>query len=192
MAAALVGAVLAAPSAGVAASTGLPLTERVLGSGDIPGYRASGAASVAFTPKAYAAILGEKDEVRPLTRAGFVRAATRRLAAGRDALVFSFVVQYETPAGARGEVARRQRKDRSAPGANPSALPVPRIPGAKGLALNWSQPPPQSQVIFADGPFLYLETVLAKGATQQPLQGALLRASERLYAKVRGAPPPEG
>jgi hypothetical protein len=156
----------------------------VLASNELPGFKGS-QPTVYNTASAWLAAQTGTTQVaasqtKPLTRLGFVAAATEHLTgpAGRDGL--SLVEQFKTPDAARSELANELKMFKAkAPGYQP--FPVAGIPGAHGYAAEG----PGLNLAFASGDYYYLvgEFVSAVSANSE---ATLIAAAKRLYRAVYG------
>jgi hypothetical protein len=176
-----------AATASTATTAGTPtsgIANRVLASNELPGFKGSRPTVYNTASGWLAAQTGATQvaasQTKPLTRLGFVAAATENLTgpSGRDGL--SLVEQFKTPAGARSELANELKMFKAtAPGYQP--FPVAGIPGAHGYAAEG----PGLNLAFASGDYYYLvgEFVSAVSASSE---ATLIAAANRLYRTVRG------
>ncbi len=180
--------------AGGAASgaQGIPLTQRVLRSGELPGYTVSAPPAIVFDAKKFAGQLHDPSQAAPLARAGFQRGIYERLAGKGGAQAFSLVIQYKSPAAARSEVARRYREDSKTKGATARTVALTGVRGGKAYTLTYAQPPAQASVVFADGPYMYFLTVLSPDAAKPPLLTRVLATTKALHARTQGKGEPAG
>jgi hypothetical protein len=119
-------------------------------------------------------------ETTPLTRLGFVAAASENLngPSGREGL--SLVAQFKTPAGARSELANEHTMLESiSPGY--TAFAVTGIPGAFGYAASG----PGINLGFASGDYYYLVGEFVSSANAGS-EATLITAAKSLLRRVRG------
>jgi hypothetical protein len=173
-----IGVGLAAPAA-----TQVPLTARVLKSGELTGFKVNGSPRLAFASGTFARLVGQPSLGPKLAKAGFVRGAFEILA-GKGVAAYSVTLEFKTAAGARSRLVKQFQED-LAGGVKSRRLPVPGVPGAKGAVLT-SQGLAQAEVLFADGRFLYIVTTLSQGGTAKLRQDALTSGARTLYLRVRG------
>jgi hypothetical protein len=164
-----------APTSGIAS--------RVLASNELPGFKGSQPTVYNTASSWLAAQTGATQvaasQTKPLTRLGFVAAATENLTgpSGRDGL--SLVEQFKTPGGARSELANEVKMfTATVPEFKP--FPVAGIPGAFGYSAGG----PGLNIAFASGDYYYLvgEFVTAVSASSE---ATLIAAAKRLYRGAR-------
>jgi hypothetical protein len=126
-------------------------------------------------------------------REGFVALLSRQLGT-RTKVSFgglSWVMQLRSAAAARAELAAnvRDAKDTTKPPFTYAPFAVTAIPDAHGYHLAGGGGSGDN-VVFADGPFVYLVGVGSSGKTSSgPTRAQLIAAAKRLYTRVRGHPP---
>jgi len=104
----------------------------------------------------------------------------------------SWVMQLRSPSAARAEVAGNvsDAKTHTNAPATYSAFAVSSIPGAHGYQVG-SATAGGMNVVFADGPFVYLVGVGWQSTPPSlPSRGSLISAARKLYARVHGHPLP--
>jgi hypothetical protein len=168
-------------------STTIPLTERVLQTGEFQGFPATSPPKTYLTPAAFAQRVGTPAIIPKLKKAGFVRAVYVTLGGPRDHLAFSYVIQYRTPQAAKSEALRIYREDAQG-GKSVRTLPVSGIPGAKALTVQYKKT--LAGVYFADGPFAYQTGLYSTDAGSPQRTAAILAASKKLYDRVQGKAAP--
>jgi hypothetical protein len=188
----MVGFLLMVTSSGVAAASlkPLPLSARLLTRGEFPGFtleapksfktaQAWVAGNTSLTPAQTRA------QVARLTREGFKELLSEYLddAQGpRNGL--SFVMQLGSVASARAELAAQIRDEKA--NQAPLTFRVSTIPGAVGFGGDGGE-----NIVFADGPFLYLVgNAWGAASTHNPRHAALIEAATRLYQRIHGHPAP--
>jgi hypothetical protein len=171
------------PAAGAAV---LQLNQRVLSTADLPGFAAKAPPRVSFDAKSYANLVGEPALAARLQRIGFKQSVYHVRRGPKGTAAYSVVIQFATPAAAKGEIARLSREYSKDPEA--TRVAVPGVPSATALEYAGNS----SEVLFADGPFTY-DLSLTKGSQAEPDTAMLVKASRALYTRVRGkGAPPEG
>jgi hypothetical protein len=170
---------------GVAAPTTkpVPLTARVLKTGELPGFKVHGPPRLAFASATFARLVGEPSLGPKLAKAGFIRGAFETLLA-KGVGAYSVTLEFRTAQGARSRLAKQFQED-LAGGVKSRTLSVSGVPGAKAAVLS-SPGLAQAEVLFADGRFLYIVTTLSQGGTATLRQQALATAARTLYQRVRG------
>jgi hypothetical protein len=173
-----------APATTAAGSPTSGIASRVLASNELPGFKGSQPTVYNTASGWLAAQTGATQvaasQTKPLTRLGFVAAATENLTgpSGRDGL--SLVEQFKTPDGARSELANELKRFKStAPGYQP--FPVAGIPGAHGYAAQG----PGLNIAFASGDYYYLVGAFVS-AVSASSEATLVAAAKRLYRGVHG------
>jgi hypothetical protein len=176
-------ALLAISASEMAALAGseLPITKRVFVAGEIPGYRFTSPPQVVNSATAFANLLGQPALGPKYQRAGFVRAAYQKLPGKGKATAYALAIEYPSAAVARREAARIRADDRR-PLKDARALAVPGIPGAKGTVTDKYY---SALIYFSDGRFVY-NPGITSGGKGPPDTAALVRASQALYARVKG------
>jgi hypothetical protein len=186
----LTGVLFCAVWSGVAAASPkpLPLSARLLKRGEFPGFtleapksfkaaKAWVAGNTSLTPAQARA------QVARLTREGFKELLAEYLddAQGpRNGL--SFVMQLGSAASARAELAAQVRYEKA--NQAPLTFRVSTIPGSVGFGGSGGE-----NIVFADGPFLYLVgNAWGAASTHNPRHAALIEATTKLYQRVRGHP----
>jgi len=171
------------------AAGSLPLTERVLRSGDLPRMvrtspptvTAGAAAWAAGEGLAPGAIANEADRLRAL---GFAEGVDENLKTRRngDRFGLSLVERFSSAAAAKAEL-----EHVAAPGAGWTYFSVAGIPGARGFEASGSRYGGRN-VAFTDGSFYYLVGAgwsQAKAADEVARAG-VIAAARRLYGRVHG------
>jgi hypothetical protein len=167
----------------------LPLTERVLRSGDLPRMVRTSPPTVTAGPDAWAAgeglqpkeIANEADRLRSL---GFVEGVDENLKTrgNGDRYGLSLVERFSSPAAAKAELGHVARR-----GAGWSYFVVPGISGARGFESGRGRYGGRN-VAFTDGSFYYLVGAgwsRAKAADKVPRAG-VIAAARLLYGRVHG------
>ena len=193
----LVGFLVMVTWSGVAAASPkpLPLSARLLESGEFPGFtleapkpfkaaKAWVAGNTSLTPAQARA------QVARLSGEGFKELLAEFLddtQGPRNGL--SYVMQLGSASSARAQLAAEVRFEK-AQGQAQETFSVHAIPGAVGFGS--SNPNGTSgggeNVVFADGPFFYLVGNGWSGSTHNPRHAALIEAATTLYERVRGHP----
>jgi hypothetical protein len=199
-AALMVGVLLMVAWSGVAAASPkpLPLSARLLHPGDFSGFKLEAPKSFK-TANAWVALntsltpTQARAEVARLTREGFKELLAEYLddAQGRGNGL-SFVMQLGSAASARAELAVEVRNAK-AQGQATETFRIGAIPGAVGFGADQGNPGNYmggENIVFTDGPFLYLAGNAWSGSTQtnNPRHGALIEATTKLYKRVHGHP----
>jgi hypothetical protein len=160
------------------------LATHVLTSNELPGFKGS-------RPSVYNTVSGwleeqtsatrvAASETKPLTRLGFVAAATENLNGPSGHAGLSLVEQFKTPGGARSELAdERNMFKTTVPGYEP--FPVPGIPGAFGYAAEG----PGLNVAFASGDYCYLVGEFVSAANARS-EATLITAAKSLLRRAHG------
>jgi hypothetical protein len=95
-------------------------------------------------------------------------------------------------ASARAELAaslREYKAENVAHGGSVSAYSVGAIPGARGYHVAGSGQFAAENILFADGPFLYLNGEgWSPGSKNAPTRAGLIAAVTKLYKRVHGHP----
>lgn len=104
----------------------------------------------------------------------------------------SWVMQLGSPAAARAELAASLAEDKAQNPGTFSAYSVPGIAAAHGYHVSGNGFTGEN-ILFADGPFLYLVGEgWTKGQKDAPTRADLAAAVTKLYERVRGHPGPKG
>ena len=190
------GAIEAAPSA-----KPLSLRDRVLRTGELTGFKRFGPPTAFIRARAWVSSgtgLTLKEvaaRTARLRREGFAALLSQQLAptrGSRDRGGLSWVMRLKSPAAARNELAairRYSQTDGKGLGRSFKAFPVPGIPRAQGFRLK--RPGlVGDNVVFADGPFVYLvSTRWETYARRPPARANLIGAARKLFRRVHGSPP---
>lgn len=195
----MVGVLLMVALSGVAAASPkslLPLRARLLRPGDFAGFTLE-APKPFKTAKAWVALntsltpAQARAQVASLTREGFKELLAEYLddAQGRGNGL-SFVMQLGSAASARAERAAEVRNAK-AQGQATETFRISAIPGAIGFGADQGNPGNYmggENIVFTDGPFLYLAGNAWSGSTQtkNPRHAALIEATTKLYKRVHG------
>jgi hypothetical protein len=189
-AALMVGFLLMVTWSGVAAASPkpLPLSARLLTRGEFAGFTLEAPKSFK-TAKAWVAGTTSltpaqaQAQVARLTREGFKELLAEFLddAQGpRNGL--SYVMQLGSAASARAELVAQVRYEKATQA--PLTFRVSTIPGAVGFGGDGGE-----NIVFADGPFLYLVgNAWEARSTHNPRHAALIEAATKLYQRVHGHP----
>jgi hypothetical protein len=174
----------AAPNANTVNTSTSSLPTHVLTRGELPGFRGS-------RPSVYNTVSGWLEEqnsvtqvaasqTKPLTRLGFVAAATENLSGPSGHAGLSLVEQFKTPGGARSELANERKMFKATvPGYKP--FPVPGIPGAFGYAAEG----PGLNLAFASGDYYYLVGEFVSAANTRS-EATLITAAKSLLRRAHG------
>lgn len=171
----------------------LPIEERVVAGADLGGLAIGREPRLTSTPEEFARLVDAEQtdgEAASLRSAGFVQGAVK---SGdlRDGFGVSAVIQYDSPEGARAELARlggELARDLP-PGATQGALAD--VPGSRTIvatAMDRGQAFTFAAAVFADGPFLYAQIASGSGTTVRPED--VLAAASVLRERVTGRPAP--
>lgn len=188
-------------SLAIGAPRPLPLSARVIRSGEFPGFVPAGTvlfrsvdAWISFrgaglTARQAAAV------VAAYRRDGFKVMLSENLdpAKGSDRGALSWVARFRSAAAAKAEIMTTTRlsaaihKQR---GRSYEAFQVYGFPGARGFHA--TRPGlAGDNIVFSDGPFLYLlGDSWVTGATNPPARARLVAAAMKLYKRVHGHPAP--
>jgi hypothetical protein len=119
-------------------------------------------------------------ETEPLTRLGFVAAASENLNGPSGNAGLSLVEQFKTPGGARSELADVLTEFKATvPGYEP--FPVPGIPGAFGYAAAG----PGLNLVFASGDYYYLVGEFVSAVSPRS-EATLIAAAKSFSRRVHG------
>lgn len=183
----------------------LPLTARVIQKGELPGFGPFGgggttsrftsagkwvSGNTALTPAQASA------QIARLQREGFKAVLSEQLGSLKpDRGGLSWVMQLGAAARARAEVVALIHDWQSTshpPESTYTAFPVSTIPGAHGYLAGGSRGNSTgANVVFADGPFVYLiGDGWSKTTTRPPPRSQLIAAATKLYKRVHGRPAP--
>jgi hypothetical protein len=189
-AALMVGFLLMVTWSGVAAASPkpLPLSARLLKRGEFPGFTLEAPKSFK-TAKAWVAgntsltPAQARAQVARLTREGFKEVLAEFLDDAQGPRTgLSTVMQLGSAASARAELAAEVRFETTYQA--PLTFRVSTIPGAVGFGGGGGE-----NIVFADGPFLYLVGNAVLGSmTHNPKHAALIEAATKLYQRVHGHP----
>lgn len=189
-AALMVGLLVMVTWSGLAAASPKPLqlSARLLKRGEFPGFtleapksfktaKAWIAGNTSLTPAQARAQVGR------LTREGFKEVLAEFLDDAQGPHTgLSSVMQLGSAASARAELAAEVRYETTYHA--PLKFRVSTIPGAVGFGGGGGE-----NIVFADGPFLYLVGNAVLGSTaHNPRHAALIEAATKLYQRVRGHP----
>ncbi len=172
---ALGGATGTAPASSATQTAGLPLTARVLRTGDFLGFKPTRKPHVVRNPRTWA---GRWGSVKTLRRDGFsggIRLRFRWQARDLDAL--SVVARFRSPRGAQHQLAAILGGEQ---------FRVVGIPNSRGFVLR-SGETVGTNVGFTDGRYLYLVSAGWRNGHQRPVStGQVADAARKLYRRVRG------
>jgi hypothetical protein len=176
----------------VASLKPLPLSARVLGRGEFRGFTPGTRAS-SKTPTAYVAgnpslTSGQRrSQIRRLTREGFKKELTEFLNnAQGPKFGLSSAMQFGSAAAARAE-RDAEIHFLKAQGQVSESFRVQAVPGAIGFGDTRGSSGGEN-ILFADGPFVYLAGNSWSGLAHNPRRAALIRAATTLYERVHGHP----
>ena len=188
----------AATGVALAALKPVPLSARVIHTGEFPGFVAFAPPTMYRTPKQWVGIEGLPPAqglavVTRLRREGFAAVASRSLGTPRREpwSGLSWAMQLRSAAAAQAELAAEIRDARhiTARPTTYAAFAVRGIPGARGYRLA-SPAGMGDNVQFADGPFVYLVGYGWSGTPKNlPARTRLIAAVARLYRRLHGHPP---
>jgi hypothetical protein len=181
-------------STAVAAPESLPLSERVIRQGELPGFVPRRPVLVRSVAKWVGpATTSTRAEAAAWTarlrRDGFRLALRENLApaTGSDRAALSWVVEFRSAIAAKSQVGTSVRLARilnEKPGYSYKAFKVNGIPGARGLH-DTHPGGAGDNILFSDGRFLYLVgDGWAAAAKSPPTRTHLLAAAMRLYRRV--------
>jgi hypothetical protein len=165
----------------------LPLSQRMLRTGDLAGFRPDSPTSLSDPSKwAQKCPDHEADRLRKL---GFVAAAGVHLSSGRSGRdAISYVTRFRTAASASADVTHFVT---SHPGCTTAlrldSFRVSAIPGAHGIAAKRSDGEGYD-IVFAEGAFSYDVGAFTTDPDGHPTRMDVVRAATRLYARVHGHP----
>jgi hypothetical protein len=128
-------------------------------------------------------------ETARLQREGFVEVRSEFLDRGSArGSGLSWVMQLGSAASARAELKVVLTESRAASGGTFTTFSVPAIPSARGFRESGGGSIGDN-IVFADGPFLYLVGQgWYSGDKTLPTRAALIRAVTALYGRVHGHP----
>jgi hypothetical protein len=186
-------------SASTATGSPLPLSERVIREGEFPGFvlqRPELFNSAEKWVRARRLTGAEAASWKASLRQGGFRAGLIEHLAprtGSDRAALSWVIHFRSAVAARSEVGATVRQaaiESKKPGYSSKAFKVNGISGARGIHDTWPSSVGED-VVFSDGPFLYLiGNGWVPGATNPPSRSRLLAVAMSLYRRVRGHPAP--
>ena len=194
---AVVAGALIGTGVALAAPGPLPLRERLIEQGEFAGYRPepgtktfkTAAAWVDAGPHVPAA--QRSADIARLHREGFVALLTKFLDRGSAPQSgLSWVMQLGSAASARAELKVDFAEYTTGAGASGSfsTFSVPAVPGARGYRVSGGGVHGEN-ILFADGPFLYLVGQGWSSADKpQPTRAGLIAAVTTLYRRVHGHP----
>jgi hypothetical protein len=173
--------------AATASSAALPLTGRVLSSGELAGMKISGPHSVITGASAWAATVDgprsaqKAADIARLRKLGFVAGVYESLIANQNRGGISVVQQFPSAKSAMADLAYESKAD------GPwTDFTVRGIPGARGFE-SISSSNSGRNVAFTDGVYCYLVGAgWSGGSTYAVSRGAVAAAALALYDRVRG------
>jgi hypothetical protein len=187
------------PWSGVATASPkpLPLSARVIQRGEFAGFSLEApiryrTAKAWVEPNAGLTSAQAAAQIARLRREGFKAGLVEYLNRGplRQSGV-SWVMQLGSAASARAELAASLREFKAetvAHGGSVSAYSVGAIPGARGYHVA-SSGESDENILFADGPYLYLNgEARSPGEPNPPTRAGLITAVTKLYNRVHGHP----
>ena len=183
------GVALAAPSA-------LQLRERLLKQGEFAGYRVESATQSYKTAAAWVSAgphvptVQRSADIARLRREGFAALLSEFLDRGSERQSgLSWVMQLGSAAAARAELKvdlAEYKSETTMGGGAYSAFPIPDVPGARGYRVSGGGSVGEN-ILFADGPFLYLVGQGFSSADKSPpARAGLIAAVTTLYRRVHG------
>jgi len=185
----LVALLLAGPGAVVLAANPrpLPLSQRMLRTGDLAGFKPDNPTYVSDPSKwAQKCPDHEADRLRQL---GFVAGAGLHLSfaqSGRDGI--SYVTRFRSAASAAADVTHFVASHPDCTTAlKLDSFKVAAIPGSHGIAATRSDGEGYD-IVFADGVFSYDVGAFTTDPKGPPTRSDVIRAATRLYTRVRGHP----
>jgi hypothetical protein len=174
----------------------LPLRDRLIRQGELPGFRVESTKQSFKTAEAWVAashLTAAQAAVRiaRLRREGFVAALAEFLDRGsvRKSGVSS-VAQFGSAASARSELKAALTWNKALTTVRRgsfSAFSVPTIPGARGYESS-GRGVIGENILFADGPFVYLVGQGWYTRDKPPARTGLITAATTLYRRVHGHP----
>ena len=165
----------------------LPLSQRMLRTGDLAGFKPDNPTYVSDPSKwAQKCPDHEADRLRKL---GFVAAAGLHLSfaqSGRDGI--SYVTRFRSAASAAADVTHFVASHPDCTTAlKLDSFKVTAIPGSHGIAATRSDGEGYD-IVFADGVFSYDVGAFTTDPKGPPTRSDVIRAATRLYTRVRGHP----
>jgi hypothetical protein len=192
---AVVSCLLVGTGVALASPKPLPLRARIIKQGDFAGFRPESKKQSFKTAKAW--VTGgphvpstqTSAEIARLRREGFVAVLSEFLDRGSvRGNGLSWVMQLGSAPSARAELRVDLTENKAQSGGSFSAFSVPAIPGARGYRVSGGGSVGEN-VLFADGPFLYLiGQGWSSGDKNPPTRGGLIKAVTTLYRRVHGHP----
>lgn len=185
----LLGLVACGGGAAAIAASPLPLKARLIKRGEFPGFTPGTPVSVNSAKAYWARATGSTPSQRTtwiarFTKEGFKRDLTEFMRGSSGAQALSSVMQLGSVASARAELAA-ERPSFETQGA--TQFSVKTIPGAVGYDLTGPSGNGEN-VLFSDGPFLYIVGYGWYGPARNPKHAALIDAATKLYSRVHGHP----
>jgi hypothetical protein len=182
----------------LASAKPLPLRDRLIKRGEFAGFRPESSRHSFKTAKAWVfggphptVSAGQRSaEIARLRREGFVAVLAEFLDRGSvRGSGLSWVMQLGSAAWARAELKvdlTENKTQTTAGGGSFSAFSVPAIPGAKGYRVSGGGSVGEN-ILFADGPFLYLVGQgWSSGNKNPPTRAGLITAVTTLNQRVHG------
>jgi hypothetical protein len=172
----------------------LPLSARLLGNGDLVGFHPESKTTSFSTAKAWvaggphASAAQQAADIARLKKEGFVAVLSEFLDRGAEkGSGLSWVMQLGSAAAARAERKRDLAEYEAAGGGSFTTFSVPMIPGARGY-LESGGGSGGENILFADGPFLFLVGQGWSASEKKPTRAGLIAAANKLYERVHGHP----
>jgi hypothetical protein len=192
---AVVAGLLVAEGVALASPKPLPLRDRLIKPGEFAGFRPQSRTHLFKTAKAWVlsgphpSASQTAAEITRLQREGFVAVLSEFLDRGSErGNGLSWVLQLGSGASARRELNASVSENEAASGGSFSAFAVPAIPGARGFRVSGGGVLGEN-VLFADGPFLYLVGQGWSSADPHPpTRAGLIAAATTLYRRAHGHP----
>lgn len=197
----LLGVVCVLAPIGLAASRPLPLAARVIQQGEFPPFLSLPGQSTKLFTSAAKYVHGDLSlssaqmtaKTARLKREGFRAILIRQLGTRQQEPFggLSWVMQLGSAAFARAELVANVRDAKASakpPRSTYAVFSVATIPDAHGYHLR-DNGGSGDNVVFADGPFVYLVGVGSAGTARTgPTRAQLIAAATRLYKRVHGHP----
>jgi hypothetical protein len=177
------------------ATTTLPLSARLIQASDFAGYAPEPSPTAYRSPRSWDSLdtgltaAQVSADIARLHREGFKEVLVEYLdrAPGKQNGV-SWVMQLGSPAAASAELAASLAEDKAQNPGTFSSYSVPGIAGARGYRVSGNGFIGEN-VLFADGPFLYLVGEgWTSGQRNAPTRADLVAAVTKLYKRVHSHP----
>jgi hypothetical protein len=175
------------------AAAAVPLGARLIREGDIPGLTPDAHPITFSTPKSWVAQdprpspAQRSAQVTRLQREGFKYVLVLYLARGKATQEgVEWVMQLGSAAAARAEAGAVLAFNVKQNIAGTTTFAVPDVPGARAYRVGSSSQGGGENVLFADGPYLYLVGQGWESGQKPPPLAPFLAGVRKLYARVHG------